>query len=213
LKNTYSIHNGADETRFYPAASGDRPPNPVPVILYVGRLHPEKGVHVLMAAMRILQERNVAAVCRVVGSSFSGGSKPTAYAKSLVRHRPSNVEFADFRIQTAIAEEYRSADILCCPSIFQEPFGSVNIEAMACGVPVVASRVGGIPEIAAEGGVILVEPNSAMQLADALERLIKDKDLRAKIAMDGLSSFRRRFTWPTIFKQYQEVTDALSPSF
>jgi spore coat protein SA len=210
LTNTYAIHNGADETLFYPAAPGERPRNSVPVILYVGRLHPEKGVHVLMAAMRILQERKVAAVCKVVGSSFSGGSKPTAYAKSLAKDRPSNVEFKDFRIQTKIAEEYRSADILCCPSIFQEPFGSVNIEGMACGIPVVASRVGGIPEIAAAGGVILVEPNSAVELADALQKLAEDEDLRARIAAEGLSSFRRRFTWPTIFKQYQEVTDALS---
>jgi spore coat protein SA len=210
LNNTYAIHNGADETLFYPAAPGKRPRNAVTVILYVGRLHPEKGVHVLMAAMRILQERKVAAVCKVVGSSFSGGSKPTAYAKSLAKDRPSNVEFKDFRIQTGIAEEYRSADILCCPSIFQEPFGSVNIEGMACGIPVVASRVGGIPEIAAEGGVILVEPDSAVEVADALQRLVEDKALRARVASEGLSSFRRRFTWPTIFRQYQDVADALS---
>jgi spore coat protein SA len=213
LQNTYSIHNGADETLFHPTALGEHPLNPIPVILYVGRLHPEKGVHVLIAAMRILRERKVAAVCKVVGSSFSGGSKPTAYAKSLARDCPSNVEFKDFRIQTEIAEEYRSADILCCPSVFQEPFGSVNIEGMACGIPVVASRVGGIPEIAAEGGVILVEPNSAVELANALQRLVEDKGLRAKVAEEGLSSFRRRFTWPSIFKQYQEVTEAprLSP--
>ena len=209
LANTHAIHNGADETLFYPAA-GKRPLNPVPVILYVGRLHPEKGVHVLMAAMRILQERKVAAVCRVVGSSFSGGSKPTAYVKSLVKDRPANVEFKDFQIRTEIAEEYRSADILCCPSIFQEPFGSVNVEGMACGIPVVASRVGGIPEIAAEGGVLLVEPDSAVELADALQKLVQDEDLRVKVAAQGLSSFRRRFTWPTIVKGYEGVRDALS---
>jgi spore coat protein SA len=211
LRNAYAIHNGADETLFYPAAPTKRPRNVVPVILYVGRLHPEKGVHVLIAAMRILQERKVAAVCKVVGSSFSGGSKPTAYAKGLAKDRPSNVEFKEFRIQTGLAEEYRSADILCCPSIFQEPFGSVNIEGMACGIPVVASRVGGIPEIAAAGGVILVEPDSAVELADALQKLIEDQGLRARVAEEGLSSFRQRFTWPSIVKQYQGVSDALFP--
>ena len=209
LRNTYSIHNGADEALFYPAAPGERPPNPAPVILYVGRLHPVKGVHVLMAAMRILQERKVAVACNVVGSSHSGRSKATAYVRELLRNCPSNVRFKDFRIQTEIAEEYRSADILCCPSVWQEPFGNVNIEGMACGIPVVASRVGGIPEIAAEGGVILVEPNSAVELADALQKLVEDKDLRTKVALEGLSSFQRRFTWRTIFKQYQEVTDRL----
>jgi starch synthase len=50
----------------------------------------------------------------------------------------------------------------------------VNVEAMACGVPVVATRVGGIPEIAAEGGMVLVEPNSATDLAASLQRLVQD---------------------------------------
>ena len=210
LENTYFVHNGADEARFYPLPKKANQENANPTILYIGQLRPIKGVHVLMAAMRILQERKVDVLCRVVGSSFSGGSKQTPYVKQLVKNSPSNVKFEGYRIQTEVAEEYRSADILCCPSVWQEPFGNINIEAMACGVPVVATRVGGIPEIAAEGGVILVEPDSAVELADALQKLVEDKDLRAKVAAEGLSSYRRRFTWSTIFKQYQEVTDALS---
>ena len=209
LKNTYVVHNGADENRFYPLTRKADQENAVPTILYIGQLRPIKGVHVLMAAITILQERKIDVLCRVVGSSFTGGSKQTPYVKELVKNSPSNVKFQDFRIQTEMAEEYRSADILCCPSVWQEPFGNINIEAMACGVPVVASRVGGIPEIAAEGGVILVEPDSALELANALQKLVEDKDLRAKVAAEGLSSFRRRFTWSTIFKQYQEVTESL----
>ncbi len=206
LENTYFVYNGADEARFYPLPKKPSQENAVPTILYIGQLRPIKGVHVLMAAMRILQERRVNVLCRVVGSSFSGGSKQTPYVKQLVKNSPPNVKFQGYRIQTEVAEEYRSADILCCPSVWQEPFGNINIEAMACGVPVVATRVGGIPEIAAEGGVILVEPDSAVQLADALQKLVEDKDARAKVAAEGLCSYRRRFTWSTIFKQYQEVT-------
>ena len=87
----------------------------------------------------------------------------------------------------------------------------MNVEGMACGIPVVASRVGGIPEIAAEGGVILVEPDSAVELADALQKLVKDGDLRVKVAAQGLSSFRRRFTWPIIVKGYEGVEACAIP--
>jgi len=209
LKNTWAIHNGADEALFYPARSNAHPQRAVPVILFVGRLNPDKGVHVLLHAVRILEQRGVEFRCRIVGSSYVGGSKATSYVESLHSTCPPNVEFAGFRSGKEIGDEYRAADILCCPSIWQEPFGNVNIEAMACGIPVVATRVGGIPEIAAEGGVLLVEPNSAIQIADALQRLVADKQLRAKVAAEGLESFRRRFTWAAIYRQYEAVTDSL----
>jgi spore coat protein SA len=209
-KNTYTIHNGADEALFYPLPTGTVKENAIFSILYVGRLNPEKGIHVLMGAMKLLQERNVHAVCRVVGSSYAGGSRPTPYVRWLHKHHPSNVQFEGFYSGKDIAKTYRAADVFCCPSIYQEPFGNVNIEAMACGIPVVATRVGGIPEIAAEGGVVLVEPDSAVALADALQKLIEDKDLREKVAAEGQSSFQKRFTWPAIFEKYQEVVKSLN---
>jgi spore coat protein SA len=211
LKNTYTVHNGADENLFFPVSLNVTNIHSVPVILFVGRLVPIKGVHILMEAMRLLQERKVGAICKVVGSSHAGGSrdKVTHYIRSLHASSPSNVVFEGFRSAIDIASEYRAADILCCPSIWQEPFGNVNIEAMACGIPVVATRVGGIPEIAAEGGVILVEPNSAVEIADALQKLIENRELRSKVAAEGLLSFQRRFSWGTIAGQYREIINSL----
>lgn len=211
LKNTYIIHNGADETRFHPALAGTGRDDTVPTVLYVGRLVRIKGVHVLIEAMRILQERKVQAICKVVGASHAGGSKNkvTTYIRSLQKGCPSNVRLDGFRAATEIAQEYRAADIFCCPSIWQEPFGSVNVEAMASGIPVVATRVGGIPEIAAGGGVLLVEPDSPIELADALQKLIEDKEYRAKVGAEGLASFQLRFSWAAIVKQSQELVDDL----
>jgi spore coat protein SA len=212
LKNTCTIHNGADEALFYPLPKAAARNQDAPVILFVGRLDPSKGVHVLVEAMRILLASNVRATCKIVGSSHAGGSssKATAYVKSLHESPPPNVQFLGFRAATDIAQEYRAADIVCCPSIWQEPFGNVNIEAMACGVPVVATRVGGIPEIAADGGVFLVEPDSAAELANALRRLLLDEELRARIGAEGLKSFRRRFTWDAIVRQHKELVDSLT---
>jgi spore coat protein SA len=208
--NSYVVHNGADETLFYPLSPGVDRSNVLVTIVYVGRLFPYKGVHVLMEAMRILQERNVRTFCKVFGSLHAGGSKVSAYMKSLFKTKPSNVDFKGYRSAKEIGEEYRAADILCCPSVWQEPFGNVLIEAMACGIPVVATRVGGIPEIAAEGGVQLVEPNSAVELANALQKLIEDKRLRTRVAAEGLQSFQRRFTWSNINRQYQEIAKSLT---
>jgi spore coat protein SA len=210
LSNTYVIHNGADEGVFYPALSEPGVRNPVPIVLFVGRLVPIKGVHVLMETMRILQKRGVNVLCRIVGSSFLHGSKATSYVRDLVRNSPSNVEFRGFCAHTEVANQYRSADILCCPSIWQEPFGNVNIEAMACGIPVVATRVGGIPEIAADGGVVLVPPNSAVELADAIQKLAEDAALRAKVAAEGRKSFEQRFTWAAICSQYRQLAANLT---
>jgi spore coat protein SA len=210
LKHTYVLYNGADESLFYPSPGRGGRPNDTPVILYVGRLNPKKGVHVLIEAMRILQKRKIQAVCKVVGSSFFGGSKVTSYVRSLHMSCPSNVHFSGHCVQTEIALEYKAADILCCPSIWQEPFGNVNIEAMACGIPVVATRVGGIPEIASEGGVMLVKPNSAAELADALQKLVEDKKLRAEVGAKGLQSFQRNFTWAVIYGQWQKVFNRLN---
>ena len=211
LKNTYTIYNGANESLFYPPPPGQGPNNPVPVVLYVGRLVAIKGVHVLIAAMKLLHDRNIPAICKIVGSSHAGGpkSKMTPYIKSLHDNCPPNVQFEGFRSGNDIGNNYRAADILCCPSVWQEPFGNVNVEAMACGVPVVASRVGGIPEIAAEGGVLMVEPDSPTELADALERLILNKDLRAKMGAEGVASFQRRFTWAAIVKKQSELVAKL----
>ncbi len=209
LRNTSAIHNGADESLFYPLLPGSVRNSPVPIVLYIGRLNAKKGVHVLIEAMKLLQERKCEAVCRVFGTAHAGGSTSTHYIRSLLKSSPSNVQFEGYRSGKEIAEQYRAADILCCPSIWQEPFGNVNIEAMACGIPVVATSVGGIPEIASDGGVILVAPNSAVDLADALQRLIEDRDLRARVAEEGLRSFRKRFTWASIYRQYQEVVEGL----
>ena len=214
LRNTHTIHNGADEAIFYPLPAGSGQKNTVPIILYVGRLVQVKGVHVLMEAMRILQERKIQAICKVVGSSHAGGSrdKVTTYIRSLRKHCPSNVQLAGFRAATDIAQEYRSADIVCCPSICQEAFGNVNIEAMASGVPVVATRVGGIPEIAARGGVLLVDPDSAVKLADALQKVIQDKALRTKMSAEGLASFQQRFTLRGIARKHRELLESLHDS-
>jgi spore coat protein SA len=206
VEKVFAVHNGVDEKLFYPAATKDADPDSPATIIFVGRLVAEKGIGVLVDAMRLLQERGLNAICKVFGSSFSGASELGGYAQRLVDSAPSNVTFEGYCSGENLAREFRDADVLCCPSVWQEPFGNVNVEAMASRTAVVASRVGGIPEIASEGGVLLVEPGSATALCNALERVISDDALRKRLADEGYASFQRRFTWAAIFEQIDSIT-------
>ena len=206
-RNTTILPYGADIKLFSPRSNGSGQGS-VPVVIYAGRVQPEKGVHVLLAAVKRLNQRRIPIMCRIVGSHFAGGTKDTPYIRSLRQENTENVEFLGYRLAADLAEDYRSADIFCCPSIWFEAFGMVNVEAMACGLPVVASRVGGIPEIAAEGGVLLVDPGSVDQLADALERLVSDKAVRESMGRDARASAVRRFSWQVAARQYLKVVES-----
>ena len=147
---------------------------------------------------------------RIIGASGFGSShRVTRYVRTLLRDAPHNVQFAGYRPGSALAEEFRRAHIFSCPSVWEEPFGLVNVEAMASGLASVSTRSGGIPEIFAEGGGILVNPNSGEELAAALERLITDDALRLKIGRDAYQNFKRNFTWRSVHKRYGELLASL----
>ncbi len=207
LRRTAVLHNGANEDCFYPASqvSEAHPP----VILFVGRLIPEKGVHVLIAAMRLLRAERVEAVARIIGSVNFGDSRGSTYVEDLRANAPDNVQFRPYMAGKALADEFRRASIFCCPSTWDEPFGMVNVEAMASGLPVVATRTGGIPEIFSEGGAMLVERDSARELAEALKRLVLDAAARRRLAREGFASYRKRFRWSVIASKYQDLMDGL----
>jgi glycosyltransferase involved in cell wall biosynthesis len=118
---------------------------------------------------------------------------------------------------------YSHATVFCCPSIY-EPFGIINLEAMACGAPVVASAVGGIPEVVIDGetGVLVpleqqsespFEPLDATRfsadLADAINRVLGDEALRERLIAAGRARVEREFAWSAIARQTVELYKTL----
>jgi glycosyltransferase involved in cell wall biosynthesis len=112
----------------------------------------------------------------------------------------------------AVVQLYSHATVFCCPSIY-EPFGIINLEAMACGTPVVASAVGGIPEVVVDGetGLLVrldqqtespfepVDPaRFSHDLATAINRLLADPALRARMGEAGRRRVEEHFTWRAI---------------
>jgi spore coat protein SA len=206
FQKTHVVYNGADRDKF--RAEG-RKQKSVPQIIFTGRLIPNKGVHVLMDAMRILQSRGIEAKCTIVGGSAFGGSKPTQYVRKLERTRPSNTELIGYRAGDELASLLRNADIFCCPSIWNDPFPMSLLEAMASGLPVVASKIGGIPEQLAYGGGILVPPNDKEALAAALQQLLEDASYRERLGKEALQASRGHFLWDNTRHEYDSLIHGL----
>lgn len=168
------VLNGVDTERFCP--DENRVPNPIPVVLFVGRMVPEKGPDILLRAACELKRRGMKFRLRMVGSqNFNAADALTPYERTLrdlARELGDWVEFSPFRPRAEIAQEYQKADILCVPSNWDEPFGLVVIEGMACGLAVVASRRGGIPEIGGSS-VCYFPPPDHNALADQIGNLLQ----------------------------------------
>jgi len=122
-----------------------------------------------------------------------------------------------------IIQLYSHADVFCCPSIY-EPFGIINIEAMACGTAVVASAVGGIKEVVVDGetGILVpleqqkvapfepVDPDKfARDLANGINTLISNKALRETMALKGRKRVEDYFDWSSIAKQVEDLYQSL----
>ena len=197
------LYNGADDSVFYPA----RPENNTPVVLFASRLVPEKGVHIFLEAMRTLLTENIAVRGTVIGAAHFASKTKSEYVENLHRTAPANVEFHGYCVGKELAQRFRQADAFCFPPVWQEPFGLVNVEAMASGLPVVATRSGGMPEIFAEGGALLVNQNSVPELAGALRSIILNPSLRRTIAQQGYASFKKNFTWKTIYSKYRAIVE------
>jgi spore coat protein SA len=202
------LYNGADETIFHPPLF--KKEVKTPTVLFAGRLVKDKGVHILIEAMRLLEQRGVNLRAVIVGSSNFGGSGDTDYIRRLKTDAPSTVSFLPYRSGSALGELFREADIFCSPSIWDEPFGLVNVEALASGLPVVSTRGGGATEIFVDGGGILVERDSAPELAAVLGQLAQDAELRRALGREGNAAFLNRFTWSMARTQLQEISRSLS---
>jgi len=209
LRSCHVVHNGADEKIFFPPAEYPKF-NDSPVVLFAGRIVPEKGVHVLVAAMSILKEQGVKLRLQIAGSSSFGYSKDTDYVSELKAKAPTTVTFVPYRSGLALGQLFRDADIFCSPAQWDEPFGMVNVEAFASGLPIVSTRGGGSAEIFLHGGSILVERGSPHQLAAALRRVAEDIELRCRLGAEGLLAFRSHFTWNKTREGVRRVQESLS---
>jgi spore coat protein SA len=209
LDTSSVLYNGADQSIFYPAK--ERRSNPeTATVLFAGRLVADKGVHILLDAMRLLEKQGVRLRAHIVGSSSFGTGKETDYTRRLKGTSPASVVFLPYCSGAGLGNLFREADMFCSPSVWEEPFGLVNVEAFASGLPVVSTHGGSSGEIFAHGGGILVERGSAVQLASALRLLAENPELRMRLGQQGYAAFLERFTWSNVRTQVEHIQKALS---
>jgi glycosyltransferase involved in cell wall biosynthesis len=225
------VYNGADIALFArPPGARPRPKQ----LLYVGRLAPEKGVHILLDAFRIVLEQHSDARLKLIGPElvvsrealFPNCEDPHvleleplfqsgAYAELLrakVSELPSGslsflnqgVKFVD------LAPHYHSASIFAFPSVCEEACPLPPIEAMASGLPVVATRDGPLPELVEDGrSGLLVERSNVQALADAILHLLDNTDRRDAMAESAFKRASSRFSWDRIVEDLLEEYEHL----
>lgn len=161
-----------------------------PVVGFVGRLVAEKGLPVLIEAMRLVRKEVADAALVIVGDS-------TNIAGGGLRHKleetstPGEVVFTGFLADEDLPAFYSRCDVLCLPSIDPlEAFGMVQVEAMLCGTPVVASDMPGVRIPIRETGMgLLAPPGDAPQLADAILTVLRNPDAYRRPAADVIAAF------------------------
>ena len=158
------------------------------VVLFCGRLDPDKGIHKLMEALALLPVPQIKLL--IVGSPFFGRTQQISFLRRLeqqARALGNRVQFTGYIPNEDLPDYYRLADLVCVPTLVEEAAGLVAVEAMACGRPVLATRSGGMPEYLEGSQAMLVErgENIADQLAWSIRMLYEHPALCAEMGAAG----------------------------
>jgi phosphatidyl-myo-inositol alpha-mannosyltransferase len=204
------IPNGVDLDRFTDAEPLEEWRDGTINILFVGRFEERKGLIHLLQAYHRLRKRHVDARLLVIGS----GPKAREYRRFVGLRQVRDVEFLGRLTDHDKARFFASADIFCSPATGQESFGVVLLEAMAAGVPIVASDIHGYKNVVqrdVQG--ILVEPRNHRALAAALYKLANDEELRHRMGEAG-RAMAPDFSWDRVTERivdfYHEVREQVA---
>ncbi|HEV8220560.1 MAG TPA: glycogen synthase [Streptosporangiaceae bacterium] len=182
-----------------------------PMVLFVGRITRQKGVPVLLRAAAQLDPAAQLVLCAGQPDTEDLAAEVTALVSDLRGQRSGVVWLTGMLPKHEVIQLLTHATVFACPSLY-EPLGIVNLEAMACATAVAASRVGGIPEVVADGETgLLVPPDDPAALAAALNTLVRDPDLAAVMGARGRTRAEAEFGWPAIAAQTAALYAELAP--
>jgi glycogen synthase len=226
------LHNGIDVQQYKPT------PNPavlqayhidptIPFVLFVGRITRQKGIMHLINAITDLRPGVQVVLCAGAPDTPALGEEMATRVEQARRDSPNTIIWVPTMVPRAeMIALYTHASVFVCPSVY-EPFGIINLEAMACETPVVASAVGGIPEVVVHGetGLLVpfepvsvqdIEPRTPAQfskdLAAAVNRLLDDPAAMQEMGRHARARVEHSFSWTSIAQRtlefYRELTMA-----
>ncbi len=215
-ERVHVIHNGIDPLEYRPTPGTDvlnkhgiDPGRPF--LLFVGRITRQKGIIHLVNAILHIDPALQIVLCAGAPDTPEIGREMEEGVAKVAAQRPGVIWIREMISRPEVIQFYTNAAVFCCPSVY-EPFGIINLEAMACETAVVASAVGGIPEVVLPNETgLLVDPGLvpgtfepanpaafSAGLADAINRLAHDPALRARFAKAGRERAVAHFSWDAI---------------
>jgi alpha-maltose-1-phosphate synthase len=218
--SVHVIHNGIDAEVYRPmpseaalAALGVDASRPF--ALFAGRLTRQKGLHLLLEAAFKMNPSHQLVVVASSPDTPEIAAEVAGLAERVRSERGNLVWLGRFIPNDDLIHLYTSAAVFVCPSVY-EPFGLVNLEAMACETAVVASRVGGIPEIVVEGEtgyLVDLDPDDlesfTMNLASRIDEVLTDPALASRMGKAGRRRVLEHFGWPAIALRTAELYASL----
>jgi alpha-maltose-1-phosphate synthase len=203
------IHNGIDPDEFRPDPSTDALPrwgvDPArPYVLFVGRISRQKGIDLLLEAVRSLDPAAQFVLCAGSADTAEQREEVARTVEELQRQRTGVLWLEEMVPRADLIQLITHAAVLAVPSVY-EPLGIVNLEAMACETAVVASAVGGIPEVVVDGETGLLvpyDPNDpagfTAALAARMNELVADPGRARELGVAGRRRVLEEFTWRSI---------------
>ena len=221
------IHNGIDlqQYRYNPTTEAltRRGVDPEkPFVLFVGRITRQKGIIHLVNAIPQIDPSIQVVLCAGAPDTPEIGREMAEGVEAVSKNRPGVIWIREMLPRDEVIQFYSHATVFCCPSVY-EPFGIINLEAMACETAVVASAVGGIPEVVVpeETGLLVdlklkqgafdpVDPAAfSAGLAAAINRVALDSELRVQFGRNGRRRVEDHFSWTAIAQRTLDLYRSL----
>jgi glycosyltransferase involved in cell wall biosynthesis len=192
-------------------------------LLFVGRITRQKGIIYLVRAIQFMDPGFQIVLCAGAPDTPEIAVEMQKAIEQAKAKRSDIIWIEEMVDRSAVIELYSHAAVFCCPSIY-EPFGIINLEAMACGTAVVASAVGGIKEVVVDGETGFLVPLEQMKespfdplkpekfsrdLAGKINQLLKDRQLREKFGKAGRKRVEEKFSWSTIAQKTKALYESL----